>query len=93
MRMRRHRRLRFTRIVTGSLCDVRWPGQHIKWNILSSTQQSDWRSWLRHCASNRLVVGSVLDGVFWDFSLTKLFRPHFGPEVDSVSNIQGVSRL
>jgi hypothetical protein len=32
--------------------------------------------WLRHCATNRKVAGSIPDGV----------RPHYGPGVDSASH-------
>jgi hypothetical protein len=41
---------------------------------------------LRHCAINRKVAGSILDGItviFHDIIL--YFRPHYGPGVDSVS--------
>jgi len=34
------------------------------------TVTSRWRSWLRHCATNRRVAGSINDGVIGFFSLT-----------------------
>jgi hypothetical protein len=37
-----------------------------------------WRSWLRHCATNRKVVGSIPDDV-------TSFQPQYGPSVDSAS--------
>jgi hypothetical protein len=42
--------------------------------------------WLRYCATNRKVAGSIPDGVIGIFSLTLSFRSHYGPGVDSVSN-------
>jgi hypothetical protein len=42
--------------------------------------------WLRHCATNRKVAGSIPDGVIGIFHWHKPFRPHYGPEVDSASN-------
>jgi hypothetical protein len=45
--------------------------------------------WLRYCATNRKVVGSILDGVMEFFILSDSFQSfwsHYGPEVDSVSN-------
>jgi hypothetical protein len=40
---------------------------------------------LRHCATNRKVAGSILDGVTGIFQWRSL-RLHCGPEVDSASN-------
>jgi hypothetical protein len=45
-----------------------------------------WRIWLRHCATNRKVAGSIPDDVIGFFSLTYYFCPHYGPGVDSASN-------
>ena len=42
--------------------------------------------WLRCCATNRKVAGSVPAGVSGFFSLTKSFRSYYGPGVDSASN-------
>jgi hypothetical protein len=36
--------------------------------------------WLRYCATNRKVAGSIPDGVIG------IFRSHSGPGVDSASN-------
>ena len=36
--------------------------------------------WLRCCATNRKVAGSIPDGVI------VIFRSHYGPGVDSISN-------
>ena len=43
--------------------------------------------WLKCCATNRKVVGSIPAGVS-GFSLTlkESFRSHYGPGVDSASN-------
>jgi len=40
-----------------------------------------WCSWLRHCAASRRFMASILDGV-----PRILFRPQYGPAVDSASN-------
>jgi hypothetical protein len=42
--------------------------------------------WLRRCATNRKIAGSIPDGFRWNFSLTQSFRSHYGPGVDSGSN-------
>jgi len=42
--------------------------------------------WLRCCATNRKIAGSVPDGVIGIFSLTQSFRSHYDPGVDSASN-------
>ena len=39
-----------------------------------------WRSWLRHCATDRKVAGSIPDEV------SESFRPHYGPGANSASN-------
>jgi len=41
--------------------------------------------WLRCCATNRKVAGSILVGVS-GFIEIKSFRSHYGPGVDSASN-------
>jgi hypothetical protein len=33
------------------------------WSFIVSTGGTRWRSWLRHCATNRKVAGSIPDGV------------------------------
>jgi hypothetical protein len=44
-----------------------------------------WRSWLRHCATNRKVAGSIPDEVTTIFQWQS-FRSHCGTGVDSASN-------
>jgi len=44
-----------------------------------------WRSWFRHCATNRKVAGSTPDGAILIFH-RQSFRPRYGPSVDSASN-------
>jgi len=39
--------------------------------------------WLRCCATNRKVAGSIAPEFFTDI---KSFRSHYGPEFDSASN-------
>jgi len=43
--------------------------------------------WLRCCATNRKVAGSIPAGVSGFFIDIKFFRSHYGPGVDSASNI------
>jgi len=42
--------------------------------------------WLRCCATNRKVAGSIPDDVSGFFIDTKYFRSHYGPAVDSAYN-------
>jgi hypothetical protein len=42
--------------------------------------------WLRCCATNRKVAGSIPAGVTGFFIYIKSFRSHYGPGVDSASN-------
>ena len=42
--------------------------------------------WLRCCAANRKVAGSISAGVTRFFIDIKSFRSHYGPGVDSASN-------
>ena len=42
--------------------------------------------WLRCCAKNRKVAGSIPAGVYGFFIDIKSFRSHYGPGVDSASN-------
>jgi len=42
--------------------------------------------WLRCCATNRKVAGSITAEVSGFFIHIKSFRSHYGPGVDSVSN-------
>ena len=42
--------------------------------------------WLRCCATNRKVAGSIPAGVSGFFIVIKSFRSHCGPGVDSASN-------
>ena len=42
--------------------------------------------WLRRCATNRKVAGSIPAGVSGHFIDIKYFRSHYSPGVDSASN-------
>jgi hypothetical protein len=42
--------------------------------------------WLRYCATNRKVAGSIPDGVIGILHWYKSFWSHYGPGVDSTSN-------
>jgi len=42
--------------------------------------------WLRRCATNRMVDGSIPAGISGFFIDIKSFRSHYGPGVDSASN-------
>ena len=43
--------------------------------------------WLRCCATNRKVAGSIPAGISGFFIVIKSFRSHYSPGVDSASNI------
>jgi hypothetical protein len=43
--------------------------------------------WLRYCATSQKVAGSIPDGVIEIFHWHKSFWSHYGPGVDSASNI------
>ena len=51
---------------------------------LQKKKGTRWRSWLRHCATNRKVASSIPDYIIGN-SLTS-FRLHYGLGVDSASN-------
>ena len=42
--------------------------------------------WLKRCATNRKVAGSIPAGVSEFFIDIKSYRSHYGPGVDSASN-------
>ena len=42
--------------------------------------------WLRCCATNRNIAGSIPTGVSGFVTDIKSFRSHYGPAVDSASN-------
>ena len=42
--------------------------------------------WLRYCATNRKVAGSIPAGVNRIFIDIKSFQAHYGPGVESASN-------
>jgi len=42
--------------------------------------------WLRRCATNRKVAGSIRAGISGFFIDVKSFRSRYGPGVDSASN-------
>jgi hypothetical protein len=50
------------------------------------TQGTAVAQWLRCCATNRKVAGSIPTGVIGFFIGIKSFRSHYDPGVDSVSN-------
>ena len=56
-------------------------------NLLCSMQSGTAvAQWLRYCATNRKVAGSIPAGVCGFFIDIKSFRSHYGPGVDSASN-------
>ena len=55
--------------------------------IVRSTR---WRSWLRHCATSRMVAGSISDGVTGIFHWRNPL--HNGSGVDSASNRNGYQK-
>jgi len=55
-------------------------------SLNSINQRTAVAQWLRCCATNRMVVGSIPAGVIGFFIDIKSFRSHYGPGVDSASN-------
>ena len=53
--------------------------------IILLFEQKAVAQWLRCCATNRKVVGSIPAGVSGFFIDIKFFRSHYGPGVDSAS--------
>ena len=51
----------------------------------TSLDSTQWRSWLRYCATSRKVLGSIPSGVIGIF-LWQCFWPHYDPGVDSACN-------
>ena len=49
--------------------------------------------WLRCCATNQKVAGSIPPGVSGFFFDTKSFRSHYGPGIDSASNEVSTRRI
>ena len=54
--------------------------------VIIITRRTAVAQWLRCCATNLKVVGSIAAGVSGFFTHIKSFRPHYGPGVDSTSN-------
>ena len=54
--------------------------------VLVSVMGTAVAQWLKCCATNRKVAGSIPAGVNGFFIDIKLFRSHYGPGVDSPSN-------
>ena len=54
--------------------------------MYSRTPGTALAQWLRCCATNRKVAGSIPAGVSAFFIDIKSFRSHYGPGVDSASN-------
>jgi len=57
-----------------------------KFDKYNSNRDTQWRSWLSHCAKSRKLAGSIPDGVIGMFLLTYSFWPHYGLGVDSDCN-------
>ena len=57
---------------------IQKPTEHIRRTAVAQ--------WLRCCATNRKVVGSIPASVSGFFIDIKSFRSHYGPGVDSASN-------
>ena len=53
---------------------------------ITSYQETAVAKWLRCCAKNQKVAGSIPAGVSGFFINIKSFRSHYGPGVDSASN-------
>ena len=55
------------------------------WNDTLHVSGAALAQWLRCCATNRKVAGSIPAGVNGFFIDMKSFRSHYGPGVDSAS--------
>jgi len=60
--------------------------QMCRYIILQSVSETAVAQWLRCCATNRKVAGSIQDGVSRFFIDIKYFRSLYGPGVDSAFN-------
>jgi len=58
--------------------DVYW-----KFRLTNTTNKTTVAQWLRCCATNRKVAGSIPVSVIGFFIDIKSFRSHYGPGVDS----------
>jgi len=67
-----------------------WPTDHHIQDIQNTVPFVAWGTmvaqWLRHCATNRKVAGSIPAGVIGFFIDIKSFQSHCGPGVDSACN-------
>ena len=61
------------------------PAHHLERYLLQSWGTAV-AQWLRCCATNRKVAGSIPASVSGFFIDIKFFRSHYGPGVDSASN-------
>ena len=68
-----------------TLCDI-WGSSDIGCLDSRSYVQETVAQWLRCCATNLKVAGSIPAGVSGFFIDIKSFRSHYGPGVDSASN-------
>jgi len=59
---------------------------HLILFFTSSDERTAVAQWLRCCATNRKVTGSIPAGVSGFFIDIKSFRSHYGPGFDSASN-------
>ena len=74
------------RRVRGRRCRSGRFGTEIIFFPLFSFEGTAVEQWLRCCATNRKVAGSIPAGVSGFFIDIKFFRSHYSPEVDSASN-------
>ena len=56
-------------------------------SLISFYGGTRWRSWFRHCATSQIGRGFDSRWCHLNFSLSYSFRPHYGPGVDSATNI------
>jgi len=63
-----------------------WYQLRYKCSLYLCTLGTTVAQWLRCCATNRKVTGSIPAGVTGFFIDIKSFRSHYGPGVDSASN-------
>jgi len=57
----------------------------VKLNVVAYTRGTAVAQWLKYCATDRKIAGSIPAGVLKLFIDIKSFRSHYGPGVDSAS--------
>jgi len=74
-------------VVSGELCTLAASQfRYVIFTFLSPSARTAVAQWLKCCATNRKVAGSIRAGVIEFLIDIKSYRSHYGPGVDSASN-------